>query len=176
MSAHCAASAGVSTLKPAASAFLAVAEPGRSATRTSAHAAVLEVLRMGMALAAIADDGDLLGLDQVHVGIAIVIDTHGAHGSLARRIRSASGPRAMATTPVRPTSTRPSGCIRLMKASIFSRRAGHLEDEALDRGIDHAGAEDVGEAQRLDALLAGARDLDQRQLALDDAGPRPSGR
>src|SRR4051812_12741388 len=29
-----------------------------------------------MALAAVADDQDLLALDQVHVGITIVIDTH----------------------------------------------------------------------------------------------------
>ncbi len=32
---------------------------------------------MGMALAAIADDADLLALDQVQIGVAIVIDTHG---------------------------------------------------------------------------------------------------
>jgi hypothetical protein len=30
-----------------------------------------------VALAAVADDGDLLRLDQVHVGVAIVINTHG---------------------------------------------------------------------------------------------------
>jgi hypothetical protein len=32
---------------------------------------------MGMALAAEADDRDFLAFDQVHIGIAIVIDTHG---------------------------------------------------------------------------------------------------
>jgi hypothetical protein len=32
---------------------------------------------MGVALAAIADDDDLLALDQVQVGVAIVINTHG---------------------------------------------------------------------------------------------------
>jgi len=31
---------------------------------------------MGMALAAITDDGDFLALDQVDVGVAIVIDAH----------------------------------------------------------------------------------------------------
>jgi hypothetical protein len=31
---------------------------------------------MGVALAAIADDGDLLALDQVQVGVAIVVNTH----------------------------------------------------------------------------------------------------
>jgi hypothetical protein len=57
---------------------------------------------MGVALAAIADDDDLLALDQVQVGVAIVINTH--------------------TTPVRDTSTRPSGSIRSMNWSILSER------------------------------------------------------
>jgi hypothetical protein len=30
-----------------------------------------------VALAAVADDGDLLALDQVQVGVAIVVNTHG---------------------------------------------------------------------------------------------------
>src|SRR6266481_617491 len=46
-------------------------------------------------------------------------------------------------------------------------RSRHLEDEAFGRRIDDAGTEDVGEAERLDARLAFARDLDQRHLALD---------
>ena len=40
-------------------------------------AGILQVERMGVALAAVADDGDLLALDQVQVGVAIVINTHG---------------------------------------------------------------------------------------------------
>jgi hypothetical protein len=32
---------------------------------------------MGMALAAVADDDDLLALDQVDVGVAIIINAHG---------------------------------------------------------------------------------------------------
>ena len=39
-------------------------------------AGILEVERMRPALAAIADDGDLLALDQIEIGVAIVIDTH----------------------------------------------------------------------------------------------------
>src|SRR3546814_2675611 len=35
-----------------------------------------QVVGVGVALAAVADDHDLLGLDQVHVGVAIVIDAH----------------------------------------------------------------------------------------------------
>ena len=41
-------------------------------------AGILQVERMGVALAAIADDDDLLALDQVQVGVAIVINTHGS--------------------------------------------------------------------------------------------------
>ncbi len=47
-------------------------------------AGVAQIERMGMALAAIADDGVLLALDQVQVGIAIVIDTHGLTPTGAR--------------------------------------------------------------------------------------------
>src|SRR6476659_6093295 len=47
------------------------------------------------------------------------------------------------------------------------RGAGDLEDEGIGLGVDHLGAEHVGQAQRLDPLLAGTLDLDQRQFALD---------
>ena len=39
-------------------------------------AGIAQIERMGMALAAVADDGDLLALDQVQVGVAIVVNTH----------------------------------------------------------------------------------------------------
>ncbi len=38
--------------------------------------AIAQVQRMGMALAAIAKDGDFLVLDQVHIAIAIIINAH----------------------------------------------------------------------------------------------------
>jgi hypothetical protein len=44
---------------------------------------------MGVALTAIADDDDLLALDQVQVGVAIIINTHG--GFLLRGPESADG-------------------------------------------------------------------------------------
>src|SRR5690606_13049606 len=53
------------------------------------------------------------------------------------------------------------------EAVDFLRRAGDLEDEAAGRRVDGAGAEDVGKAQRLDPLFPRARDLYQRQFALD---------
>src|SRR5262249_27699576 len=45
--------------------------------RNVLDARVTEIERVGVALAAIADNGDLLALDQVQVGVAIVINTHG---------------------------------------------------------------------------------------------------
>ncbi len=46
-------------------------------------------------------------------------------------------------------------------------RAGDLEHEALGRGIDHPGAERVGEPQRLHPVLALAAHLDHGELALE---------
>jgi hypothetical protein len=43
-----------------------------------------------VALAAIADDGHLLRLDQADVGVTIVIDTHGCSFSLIRYLRPAA--------------------------------------------------------------------------------------
>ena len=40
-------------------------------------ARVTQIQRVGVALAAVADDGDLLALDEVQVGVAIVVNTHG---------------------------------------------------------------------------------------------------
>ncbi len=75
-SAHVAASATLITLSPSASTFLAVDEPGRSATAISLTPESFEIERVRPALAAIADDDDLLALDQIEIGVAIVIDTH----------------------------------------------------------------------------------------------------
>src|SRR5258706_657551 len=112
-------------------------------------ARVAHVLGMGMALGAKTDDGDLLVLDQIEIGIPIVIDAHfllpflswpascgpsifetnhcpqldgpqsGGHGSEGMTY-IASGPREMAATPVRDTSTSPSGRISSTKLSILA--------------------------------------------------------
>ena len=56
----------------------------RTLAKTDAHVAagVHEVERMGMALRAVADDGDLLALDDLRVDVLFVIDCH-SHGSLS---------------------------------------------------------------------------------------------
>ena len=87
--------------------------------------------------------------------------------------------------PVRDTSTSPSGSISSTNCSILLALAGDLEHEALGGGVDHAGAEGVGQPQRLDPVLALARDLHHGQFALDrvagerhvdDRGPARAGR
>src|SRR6476659_3664664 len=45
------------------------------------YAAITQIERVRVALASIADDGDLLAFDQVQVGVAIVVDTHGTWSS-----------------------------------------------------------------------------------------------
>jgi hypothetical protein len=73
----------------------------------------------------------------------------------------------MPTMPVRPTSTSPSSRISATKLSILSGVPVSSKMKLAGRGIDHLGAEHVAQAQRLDAVFASARHLDQRQFALD---------
>src|SRR5262249_12748403 len=54
-----------------------------------ADAAVAQVLRMGVALAAITDDDHLLALHQVHVGITVIVNAHRSILS-SRRARPAA--------------------------------------------------------------------------------------
>ena len=54
----------IMTLKPRLPPSLRQASPGAAPTHDVLHAGVAQVQRMGVALAAIADDGDLLALDR----------------------------------------------------------------------------------------------------------------
>jgi hypothetical protein len=63
---------------------LGLLDRGRAGLQRNAHvldARITEVHGVGMTLAAVADDQDLLALDQVHVGITIVVDTHRGQSS-----------------------------------------------------------------------------------------------
>ena len=60
--------AGLLSLGPAGAAL--------AQTDGDLDAAVVEVLRVGMALRAIADDGDVLALDQAQVGVFVVVNLH----------------------------------------------------------------------------------------------------
>src|SRR5579863_4232712 len=104
-------------------------------------AAVAHILRMGMTLGAEADDRDLLVLDQIEIGIPIIINPHFSILSVApafypvapggaipvdalshvrSRSRCQATSRLMAATPVRDTSLRPSGRIASMKLEILT--------------------------------------------------------
>ena len=173
-SAQAAASAGGHHLKPGGLGLGGEAEPSRRATRDVFDAAVAQVHGVGVALAAVADDGHLLALDQIHVRIAVVINAH----RLPLRFRSfcfcwkADAPAAPG--PVRPgrvaclVDMAPSG----PRADGDHAGARHVDQAErrirFDEGVDlvvlspvisntkevvvvvHRGAEDVGDAQRLD--------------------------
>ena len=59
------------------------------------------------------------------------------------------------------------GAHQLGEGLYFFRGSGDFKDKAGQRRIHHIGAEDVGQAQRLDPLVAAARHLEQRQFPLD---------
>ena len=69
--------------------------------------------------------------------------------------------------PLRDTSARPRSRISSMNASILSTAPVSSKTKLPSGGIDHPGAEGVGDAHRLDPLFAGADHFHQRQFAGD---------
>ncbi len=69
-------------------------------------AGILQVLGVSMALRAVANDGDLLALDQGEVGVLVVIDFHGSPFSGSNWVQTLRmrSPRPMPLTPVRTVS------------------------------------------------------------------------
>src|SRR5262249_42205960 len=108
--------------------------PGRTAfleTDPHVHPAVTQIERMGVALAAITNDGDLLILQQREIRIFVIIDVHAAFSLWVFPLSSTVSPlleaadktcvpRCIATLPVRTISLMPSGFSKLKKALIFS--------------------------------------------------------
>src|SRR5262249_15137393 len=84
------------------------------------HTAAAQVEGMGVPLAAVADDRDLLALQRIQGGVLVVIDVHAARSlSLASRVRRRV-PRNMATFPVRTISLMPIGLSKAISALILS--------------------------------------------------------
>ena len=75
-SAHLAASATSMTLNFSPSAFFTPAGGLAQRDRNLLHTAIAQIERVGVALAAVPDNGDLLAFDEVQVGVAIVVNTH----------------------------------------------------------------------------------------------------
>jgi hypothetical protein len=63
------------TVRPA---FLALSHEAAALAQADGHldAGVVQVEGVGVALRAVADDGDLLALDEGEVGVLVVIDLH----------------------------------------------------------------------------------------------------
>src|SRR2546425_863398 len=84
------------------------------------HPAVAQVLCVRVALAAVADDGDLLAPERPQVGVLVVVDAHaGRSFSFPSTVRTRV-PRYIATLPVRTISRMPSGFKSSTSAFTFS--------------------------------------------------------
>ncbi len=83
-SAHLAASATSFTGSFSPSAFLTPGGSLAQRNRDLLDAGIAQIERVGVALAAVADNGDLLALDQVQVGVAIVVNTHDCYPYIGR--------------------------------------------------------------------------------------------
>ena len=81
-----AASAAETGLKPSRDRQVVVGR-ARPLADHDVAARVAEVLRLGMALAAVADDGDRLALEQREIGILVVIHLGGHRRFLSRSLR-----------------------------------------------------------------------------------------
>ncbi len=103
------------TLSPA---FFALSQEAPPLRRPDGDldAGVVEVLRVRVALRAVADDGDLLALDERQVGVFFVIDFHVGFSVKLCRMRS---PRPMPDAPVRTVSRIAPGSMACRKASSF---------------------------------------------------------
>jgi len=84
------------------------------------------------------------------------------------KIQKLPGPRAIATAPVRDTSTRPKvPSTRQTRSAARLSRSSRNTKLSVVESITRA-RKTSGEAQRLDAGLALAGDLDQRKFALNE--------
>src|SRR5262249_49213707 len=95
---------------------------GAVAAEPHAHvaAAVAQVERMGVPLASVADDGDLLALERLEARVLVVIDVHAARSlSFPSPVRGRAS-RNRATFPVRTISFMPIGLSSSRSAPILS--------------------------------------------------------
>src|SRR5262245_37756535 len=83
-------------------------------------AAVAQVERVRMPLAAVPDDGDLLAPDGVQGRVLVVVDVHAARSLSFPSIVRSRVPRNIATRPVRTISLMPIGFRSSISASILS--------------------------------------------------------
>src|SRR5690606_1514868 len=117
---------------------------------------------VGMPLRTIADDGDLLALDELDVAVLVVEDLHliprwcsdFQYAFAARNTRCASADRLEDGRLVE----RIDECVELAPVACQFDRIGLVGD------INDAAAKDIGQPLHLLAVLADGTDLDEHQL------------
>src|SRR5215211_2501381 len=135
---------------------------------------------VGVALGAVAEHGDLAGLDQAEVGVVVVVDGGHLWGASFRELFASGGSghpqRLVGDALAAAGQGDPAGAGQLADAVgveqlehglDLGRAAGGLDGEGLGADVDDLGPEHLGQ---LDDLVADRRvglDLDQDQLALD---------
>src|SRR5690606_21774776 len=149
---------------------------GRASTQANGHvdARVFQVAGMCVALGAVADDRDLLALDDGEIAIFIVENFHG--------ITPVAGLTAFLEKVLDAQHFVATGNPGDTAAHDFQNRGGpdgldetvqlvggtcQLDGVDAGRHVDDLPTEDVGGALDLGTLCAGGLDLDQHQLALD---------
>ena len=90
--------------------------------------------------------------------------TRALPGHLSRRASVSPGRAPCAMVPVRTTSSTPSGCSSSRSASSLSLVPTTRSVSCAPVDVDDLGVEDLGDLQRLGALLALAGDAHQQQL------------
>ena len=128
-------------------------------------AGVLEVQRVGVALGAVAEDGDGLAVEEVEVGVVVV--EHG-RGRLLRRRRTrptcARGPRSEPSVGRSTRSARRSSAARTRRASCVGARRAARRDSAARAARDCASHQSSADA----VAASGSRRASTSML--DEAG------
>ncbi len=127
----------------------------RTGTQRDGHvldAAVPQVLRMGVALAAIADDGNVLVFDQLQISVTVIINAH-FNSSLQTHPRPPGGAfKSNGFLAPRHSDNAGAGDLdeadflhKLHKAVDLGRCACDFKNKARNRGIDNVRAENLSQ-------------------------------
>src|SRR3954452_1848172 len=131
------------------------------------HAGVAQVERMGMALAAIADDGHF-AVEQIE--IAVAVDLCHDFLSLAENVLTPGGARRRGTGQADAARARKLlQAVRaheLLEGVELLRRADDLENDRVRPEVGDPRTEDLGEGEELAAPLRRRIDFEQGELAL----------
>ena len=136
-------------------------------------AGVAQVERVGVTLAAVAEDGHLAG-EEVDVAFAMDCCCHegflSSVGTTEDVLGTGAAVRGRPREPDPPRAGELDQAVRaqeLLEGLELLRRAHDLEDHGIGAEVGDARVEDVGEGDQLRAPARVGRDPDERELALD---------